>query len=87
MVADVILGVTIDTKMWIAELKIKNSDFIYVVDYEYFGEPVVRDKVVYISTIDAKKQLTKFSSINFYKSMYGYPGMSGKMSSLYKKRS
>ncbi|TWT01863.1 hypothetical protein [Planomicrobium sp. CPCC 101079] len=85
MIAHVILGITIDTKMWISVLKLQNSENIYVIDYEYFGEPILSNEVIYISSLDAKKQLTKYDSISFYKSMYVYPGMDGKMSSLYKK--
>lgn len=84
MIADIILGITVDTEMWIYDLKKKNYDNIYVVDYDYFGEPILKNEVIYISPIDAKVQFEKFDSKYFYKSLYAYPGMDGKFSSLKK---
>lgn len=74
MIADVILGINIDTSMWIEDLKNYGADAIVVIDYEYFGEFYIRDKVTYISALEAKKVLGKFDSLNFYKSIYIYPG-------------
>lgn len=85
MIADVILGITIDTQMWITDLKEQKSENIFVIDYEYFGEPKASEGVLYLSPLEAKKYFERFDSIFFYKAMYAYPGMSGKMSSLYKK--
>lgn len=85
MIADVILGYNIDTQNWIEDLKFNDSDCIVVLDYDYSGEPFYIDSILYISSLDIKKYLEKFDTINFYKSLYVYPGMSGKMSSLYKR--
>lgn len=85
MIANIILGVNIDTEMWISELERESSENIIVIDYDYFGEPILKNEVTYLSPCDAKSYLAKFDSLNFYKSVYAYPGMKGKMSSLYKK--
>lgn len=75
MILDVILGVNADTPMWIRELKLNLSDYICVIDYDYYGEPAMFNEVMYISNIDAKEYFGKFDSICFYKSMYIYPGI------------
>ena len=85
MMLDVILGITVDTPMWITNLREDFADDIIVVDYEYYYEPEVRDGVTYMSPRDAKEYMKKFDSVNYYKSMYVYPGMGGRMSSLFKK--
>ncbi|KOF08647.1 hypothetical protein AC739_19135 [Planococcus glaciei] len=87
MIAEVILGYNIDTKLWIKKLKkkiIRNT--IFVLDYEYFGEPKETNGVTYISSNDLKIFLKEFDTINFYKSLYGYPGMNGDMSSIVNKK-
>lgn len=83
--ADVVVGKNMDTPNWIAELKMLGAENIIVLDYDYFGEPEFREKVTYISTLDAKSYLSKFDSVCFYKTMCAYPGMGGSMSSLYEK--
>lgn len=77
LIIDVILGFNIDTSKWIRDLKTNMSDQIVVLDYDYFGEPEMRDGVLYMSTFDIKDHLTNFDTVIFYKSMYLYPGMIG----------
>ncbi|MCP2034137.1 hypothetical protein L1279_001120 [Planomicrobium sp. HSC-17F08] len=85
MIVDVILGNNIDTAMWVRDLQENEAEYIIVVDYEYENEPIEIEGVVYMSTIQAQKYIKKFDTINYYKSLYAYPGMQGNMSSLYKK--
>lgn len=85
LIIDVILGVDIETTNWISNLQANMADQIIVLDYDYFGEPEIRDNILYLSTFDIKEHLMKFDTVNFYKSMYVYPGMSGNMTSLIKK--
>ena len=73
MIADVILGLTIDTNVWIDNLKKDSADNIFVVDYDYYGEPYSIDRVLYLSPLDASKVLRGFDSLNFYKSLFIYP--------------
>lgn len=75
MILDVILGINADTPKWIKELKLNLSDYICVIDYDYYGEPAMYNGVMYISDLDAKEYFEKFDSVCFYKSMYIYPGM------------
>ena len=82
--ADVILGNNIDTPKWIEELQVLDAENIIVIDYEYFGELKLIGGVLYISPIEAKSYLEKFDSICFFKTMYVYPGMGGKMSTFRK---
>lgn len=84
MIADIILGNTIDNKDWIVKLQKLEADNIFLLDYDYFGEPRIVNNITYISVLSMAVYLKKFDSINFYKSMYGFPGMSGNMSSLHK---
>ncbi|WP_033542890.1 hypothetical protein [Planococcus sp. CAU13] len=84
MVVDVILGFNIDTAMWISDLRLNGANEIVVLDYDYFGESKLRDGVLYFSTFEIKNYLMKFDTINYYKSMYGFPGMGGKMSTFYR---
>lgn len=85
LIADVILGVNIDTNIWIRKLKENKVENIIVIDYECHGDLNIKEGVIYISPLNAISYLKQFDSINFYKSMYAYPGMNGKMSDLYKK--
>lgn len=85
MIVDVILGKNIDTAMWISDLQKNDSDYIIVVDYEYENEPQDIEGIVYMSSIQAQKYIKKFDTVNYYKSLYAYPGMQGNMSSLHKK--
>ena len=84
MIADVILGKNIDTEGWIFDLQKGLANNIFVVDYDHCGEPKSIEGVTYTSSQDVHKLLRKFDSINYYKSLYGLPGMGGRMSSLYK---
>lgn len=85
MIIDVILGNNIDTPLWIANSKRNKVDCIILVDYEYKKEPEDIDGVIYMSTSQAQNYIKLFDKVNYYISMYAYPGMQGNMSSLYKK--
>lgn len=84
MILSVILGITVDTPMWIAHLSESEADHIVVLDYDYMGEPEHRGNILHLSPLDAKIHMKKFDSVEFFKSLYGYPGMGGNMSSLYR---
>lgn len=84
MIIDIILGNNIDTKTWINDLRTNGAEFIIVIDYENYGEPKEIDSIIYMNPIDAQKHIRKFDVKNYYKSMYGFPGMSGTMSSLHR---
>lgn len=45
MILDVILGVTIDTPLWIEKLQEDHADDIMVVDYDSYYEPAIIDGV------------------------------------------
>lgn len=83
MILSVILGVAIDTPMWIEELRENEADHIAVVDYNHTGEPVQQEDILYLSPHDAKIYMKKFDSVEFFTCFYGLPGMSGKMSTLF----
>ncbi|WP_203340229.1 hypothetical protein [Planococcus beijingensis] len=85
MIIDVILGQNIDTSMWINELKEMKADFIAVINYDSVNEFEEVERVIYLSPNIAKEYLKNFDTINFYKSLYAYPGMQTNMKSLYKK--
>lgn len=85
MIIDVILGQNIDTPMWIYELKEIKADCIAVINYESVNEYEEIERVIYLSPNIAKDYLRNFDTINFYKSLYAYPGMQTNMKSLYKK--
>lgn len=85
MNVDVILGNNIDTAMWVRNLRENEAECIIVIDYEWKDEPLEIEDAVYMSPIHAQKYLKKFNTVNYYKSLYAYPGMQGNMSSLYKK--
>ena len=84
LIADIILGNNIDTPMWIRDLQENEADCIIVVDYEQEHESIDIEGVIYMSSIQAQKYIKKFDTINYYKSLYAYPGMQGNMSSLHK---
>lgn len=84
MIVDVILGNNIDTAMWIKDLQENEADYIIVVDYEYEIETQDIEGIIYMSSIQAQEYIKNFDTVNYYKSLYAYPGMQGKMSSLYK---
>lgn len=75
MIADVILGKNIDTINWIKILKLNLHENIIVIDYDSGIDAKIIDGVTYLSHIEAKELLKKFDSINYYKSMYIYPGI------------
>ncbi|WP_298824727.1 hypothetical protein [uncultured Planococcus sp.] len=81
MILSVILGVTVDAPMWIAHLSESEANHIVVLDYDYVGEAEYKGNVLYLSPLDVKNYMNKFDSVNFYKSLYVYPGMGGRMSS------
>lgn len=75
MQADVILGINIDTQKLINELKEMLAENIIVLDYELFGDMYVIQNIIYISPNDIKAYLKRYKIINYYKSIYFYPGM------------
>ena len=75
MILSVILGVAIDTPMWIAELQGKKTEHIVVVDYDYLGEPQQRESILYLSPNDAKNYMKQFDSVEFFTSFYSFPSM------------
>ena len=85
VILNVILGVNIDTPRWIESLQKDYADDIMVVDYDYFYEPEVRNGVTFMGPVDAKEYMKKFDSVNYYKSLYAYPGIKGRMSTFFKK--
>ncbi|WP_422124326.1 hypothetical protein DHX103_05770 [Planococcus sp. X10-3] len=84
MIFHIIIGNNIDTKMWIDHLVSVNAENIVVLDFDYDGKPKYIKDVTFLSPIDIKNHYNEFDSFFFYKSLYAYPGMSGKMSSLFK---
>lgn len=84
MIVDVVLGVTVDTKIWILELRKSNAENIIILDYDYFGEPKLVDNIKVFSAYDTRKYIKSFDTVNFYKSLIGFPGMKGNMNSLFK---
>ena len=73
MIIDVILGVNMDTEMWITELMANKAEMITVLDFDYFGEPKIVNNVTYISAFDLKKLIKNYDKVYFYKSIYFYP--------------
>lgn len=86
MIVDIILGKNVDTRMWIDDLRKNGAEYIIVVDYESNEEPVEIDDIIYIAPGYAQTYIKKFDTKNYYKSIYAFPGMSGIMSSLYRKK-
>ncbi|WP_416143616.1 hypothetical protein [Planococcus koreensis] len=85
MNVDVILGVNIDTEKWIYELRKKGAKNILVIDYDSENKWINED-VLYLSPNFAVEYIKKFNEINYYKSLCAYPGMNGKMATLYKNK-
>ena len=85
MIIDIILGENVDTPMWINYLKVIEADYIAVIDYDSINKFEEINGVTYLSPNFAKEYLKMFDTKNFYKSLYGYPGMNSDMSSLFKK--
>ena len=81
LIANIVLGINIDTQMWIDDLKLSKSDNIFILDYDYFDEPNYQNGITYLSPLDAKEYFRKFDTLFYYKSMYVYPGMNGRSSS------
>lgn len=79
---NVILGVTVDTSTWVAQLRDTETSSIVVLDYDYIGDPEYREGVLHLSSIDTKDYIEKFDSVRFYKSLYVYPVMGGHINSL-----
>ena len=77
MILSVILGVALDTPIWIFELKENGLDHIMVVDYEWTGEPEQRESILYCSPHDAKNYMKQFDSLEFFTCFYRYPKMRG----------
>lgn len=85
MILSVILGVTVDTPMWIEHLRESEADHIMVLDYNYTRESEQRGDILCLSPPDAKIYINKYDSVEFFKSLYVLPGMAGNMSSLYRR--
>lgn len=85
MILDIILGNNIDTIMWINNLVENEADYIGVIIYDSFEGFEEKNGVLYMSPTYAKEYIKKFDTVNFYKSLYAYPGMQGNMSSLFNK--
>lgn len=85
MIIDIILGNNIDTLMWINNLAENEADQIGVVIYDCFEGFEERNGTLYMSPTYAKEYIKNFDTVNFYKSLYAYPGMHGNMSSLFNK--
>lgn len=86
MQINVILGVNIDTLAWIKKLQNSKEDNIVVLDYHHQGKPIYIEDILYLSPSDAKPLIKCFENVKFHKSLSVYPGMAGKMSSLYGKQ-
>lgn len=84
MIFNIIIGNNVDTPMWIEYLVNLNAENIIVLDFDYIGEPQNISGVKFISVNDIKDYYNLFDTFYFYKSLYAYPGMNGKMSSLFK---
>lgn len=82
LIADVILGNTIDTKLWIEDLFNNEADHIIVLDYDFHGERYHKDNVLYISSLDLYEYIKKFDTVNYYKSLYAYPTISNYLTDL-----
>lgn len=85
MTAAVILGNNVDTNFWIKNLQPMLYNEIIILDYDYQSEPKQINGVLYMSANDTKIFIENCNHVKFYKSLYGLPGMSGKMSTLYRK--
>lgn len=85
MSIDIILGHNIYTVMWINDLRENKADYIIGIDYDCVEEFQVRNGIFYMPPNYAREYIKKFDTVNFYKSLYAYPGMQGSMTSLYKK--
>lgn len=77
MILNIIVGNNIDTPTWISKLKNQGADFIVVLDYENDNDPVIINSIPYLSIRDTKSYMKNFTTINFSKSIYGYPGRTG----------
>lgn len=75
MQADIILGINTDTQKLIDELKEMLAENIIVLDYELLGDMYVLQDIIYISPNDLRAYLKSYKIINYYKSIYFYPGM------------
>lgn len=73
MIANVILGINMDTGKWIKDLESNLADNIIVLDYEYTEEPKFLNNILYISPLDLSKYIKSFDSVRYYKSMYVFP--------------
>lgn len=80
MKANIILGVNIDTQVFITILKKECAENIIVLDYELQGDTFKDDGVLYVSAYTLNVYLKLFREVKFFKSIYIYPGMSRKNS-------
>lgn len=84
MILNLILGNNIDTFKMILYLKEREMENIVVLDYDMVEKYKTINDVTYMSPDHIINCIGRFDTVNYYKSLYGYPGMSGSMSSLYK---
>lgn len=75
---DIILGVNIDTSVWIRELKISRRKNIIVIDYNHKDIAYEIDNVMYMSEKEGNEYSQYFDELFFYKSLYCYPILNGK---------
>lgn len=85
MILDLILDNNVDTYQLIFDLKQIKAEHIAVLDYDFVGDYKILEGVIYISTLYAIEYIEKFDSVNYYKSLYVYPGLNGSMYSFFKK--
>lgn len=78
MIINVILGVNIDTPMWISNLQKIKADYIAVINYDSINLIEEKDEIIYISSNIAKKYLDQFEKVKYYKSIYIFPEIKNK---------
>lgn len=86
MILDLVLGKTCESSKWVIDLKEFGAENIVVLDYDFEGTYAVIEGITYMSVEYLSKYIRQFDSVNYYKSLYGLPGMNGSMSSLFTKR-
>lgn len=73
MVGNIILGVTIDTKLWISKLEALGEENIIVINYDSKNDFEKIGETLCMTPDYAKKYIKKFDKKNFYKSLYVFP--------------
>lgn len=75
MEINIILGVSIDTLLWVEILREQGKQCIMVLDYDLTTDVNSINNITYISPRYAEKLSRENNSIMFYSSIYIYPGM------------